>query len=136
MQQLPWQRVQEAFFAEPRIPNLGGGPVVDGRSLPRDQWTPDAPSYSADVPLMDVGGYVMLGSDDYFLRMLQAGKTQEEINNYVAWTIHSSQCIGIKVVNPGGISAFKFNQRKLDLDDLRRWKESRVPQKPYVYQPE
>lgn len=52
LQQLPWQRVQEAFFAEPRIPNLGGGPVVDGRSLPRDQWTPDAPSYSADVPLM------------------------------------------------------------------------------------
>lgn len=52
LQKLPWQRVQEAFFAEPRIQNLGGGPVVDGRSLPRDQWTPDAPSYSADVPLM------------------------------------------------------------------------------------
>ncbi len=52
LQKLPWQRVQEAFFAEPRIPNLGGGPVVDGRSLPRDQWSPDAPSYSADVPLM------------------------------------------------------------------------------------
>lgn len=27
-------------------------------------------------------------------------------------------------------------ERKLDLDDLRRWKESRVAQKPYVYQPE
>jgi len=27
-------------------------------------------------------------------------------------------------------------ERKLDLDDLRRWKDSRVPQKPYVYQPE
>lgn len=26
--------------------------------------------------------------------------------------------------------------RKLDLDDQRRWKEARVPQKPYVYQPE
>ena len=71
----------------------------------------------ADVPLMDVGGYVMLGSDDYFLRMLSSGKTQEEINNYVAWTIHSSQTIGVKVVNPGGISAFKFNQRSLDLDE-------------------
>jgi para-nitrobenzyl esterase len=52
VQALPWKRVQDAFFAEPRIPNLGGGPVVDGRSLPRDQWTPDAPSYSAGVPLM------------------------------------------------------------------------------------
>lgn len=71
----------------------------------------------ADVPLMDVGGYVMLGSDDYFLRLLSSGKSQEEINNYVAWTIHSSQTIGVKVVNPGGISAFKFNQRSLDLDE-------------------
>jgi para-nitrobenzyl esterase len=52
LQELPWARVQEAFFAEPRIANLGGGPVVDGTSLPRDQWSPDAPSYSADVPLM------------------------------------------------------------------------------------
>ena len=71
----------------------------------------------ADVPLMDVGGYVMLGSDDYFLRLLSSGKSQEEINQYVAWTIHSSQTIGVKVVNPGGISAFKFNQRSLDLDE-------------------
>ena len=37
-------------FAEPRIENLAGGPVVDGRTLPRDQWTPDAPPFSADVP--------------------------------------------------------------------------------------
>ncbi|QEL57376.1 DUF3460 family protein [Chromobacterium paludis] len=26
--------------------------------------------------------------------------------------------------------------REVSLDDQRRWKESRVPQKPYVYQPE
>lgn len=25
--------------------------------------------------------------------------------------------------------------RPQDLDDLRRWRESRVPQKPYVYEP-
>jgi formylmethanofuran dehydrogenase subunit A len=71
----------------------------------------------ADVPLLDVGGYVMLGSDDFFLRLLSSGAEQDVINDYVAWTLHSSQCIGVKVVNPGGISAFKFNQRKLDLDE-------------------
>jgi formylmethanofuran dehydrogenase subunit A len=71
----------------------------------------------ADVPMMDVGGYVMLGSDDFFLRLLASGTEQDLINDYVAWTLHSSQCIGIKVVNPGGISAFKFNQRQLDLDE-------------------
>ena len=75
----------------------------------------------ADVPLLDVGGYVMLGSDDFFLRLLSSGVDQEVINDYVAWTVHSSQCIGIKVVNPGGISAFKFNQRSLDLDEQHQY---------------
>ncbi|MCX7190219.1 MAG: formylmethanofuran dehydrogenase subunit A [Methylotenera sp.] len=70
-----------------------------------------------DIPMIDKGGYAMLGSDDYFLRMLAAKKDQKAINDYVAWIMHASQAIGIKVVNPGGISAFKFNQRKLDLDE-------------------
>lgn len=71
----------------------------------------------ADTPMIDKGGYAMLGNDDYFLRMLAAGKDQKAINDYVAWILHATHAIGIKVVNPGGISAFKFNQRKLDLDE-------------------
>lgn len=70
-----------------------------------------------DTPMIDKGGYAMLGSDDLFLRMLAAKKDQNAINDYVAWTIAASQGIGIKVVNAGGISAFKFNQRFLDLDE-------------------
>ncbi len=71
----------------------------------------------ADVPMLDKGGYVMLGSDDYFLRMMTAKKDQQAINDYVAWTLRAAQGVGIKVVNAGGISAFKFNQRQLDLDE-------------------
>jgi para-nitrobenzyl esterase len=52
LQQFSWKQLQDAFFGEPRIQGLAGGPVVDGRSLPRDQWYPDAPAVSADVPLM------------------------------------------------------------------------------------
>ena len=52
LQQMPWQRLQEAFLGGPNIQGLGNGPVVDGTSLPRDQWSPDAPALSADVPLM------------------------------------------------------------------------------------
>lgn len=70
-----------------------------------------------DTPIIDKGGYAMIGSDDYFLRMLTAKKDQNVINDYVAWIMHASQAIGIKVVNPGGINAFKFNQRALDLDE-------------------
>ncbi|MGY6273907.1 formylmethanofuran dehydrogenase subunit A [Methylomonas sp. MgM2] len=70
-----------------------------------------------DTPIVDKGGYVMLGSDDFLLRMLTAKKDQKAINDYVAWTLNAAKGIGIKVVNAGGISAFKFNQRKLDLDE-------------------
>ncbi|HHH44949.1 MAG TPA: formylmethanofuran dehydrogenase subunit A, partial [Gammaproteobacteria bacterium] len=71
----------------------------------------------ADTPILDTGGYAMLGNDDFLLRLLSGGCDQELINDYVAWTLHATQCIAIKVVNPGGINAFKFNQRKLDLDE-------------------
>ncbi|GAB6066838.1 formylmethanofuran dehydrogenase subunit A [Methylothermus subterraneus] len=71
----------------------------------------------ADIPILDKGGYVLLGNDDFFLRLLRDGAEQSQINDYVAWVLNATQCIGVKVVNPGGISAFKFNQRALDLDE-------------------
>jgi formylmethanofuran dehydrogenase subunit A len=70
-----------------------------------------------DTPMVDKGAFVMLGSDDFFLRQLAAKNEFERIKDYVAWTMHAAQAIAVKVVNPGGISAFKFNQRKLDLDE-------------------
>jgi formylmethanofuran dehydrogenase subunit A len=70
-----------------------------------------------DTPMIDKGCYAMLGNDDYFLRLLSTKADQKAINDYVAWTLHATQAIGIKVVNPGGISAFKFNQRRLNLDE-------------------
>jgi formylmethanofuran dehydrogenase subunit A len=70
-----------------------------------------------DIPILDKGGYVMLGSDDFLLRLMAEKKDQKAINDYVAWTMVAAQAIGVKVVNPGGINAFKFNQRKLDLDE-------------------
>ncbi|RKZ97305.1 MAG: formylmethanofuran dehydrogenase subunit A [Gammaproteobacteria bacterium] len=74
-----------------------------------------------DTPIIDKGGYVMLGSDDFLLRMMASNGDQEAINNYVAWTMTHSHAIGVKVVNPGGINAFKFNQRKLDLDEKNKF---------------
>ncbi len=71
----------------------------------------------ADTPIVDKGAYAMLGNDDFFLRMLAAKKDQAAITDYVSWIINATQALAIKVVNPGGISAFKFNQRQLDLDE-------------------
>lgn len=71
----------------------------------------------ADTPILDTGGYAMLGNDDFLLRLLAENADQALINDYVGWTLHATQCLGIKVVNPGGINAFKFNARKLDVDE-------------------
>ena len=79
-----------------------------------------------DVPVLDHGAYVMLGNDELFLQLLAEGgpdaKNFSQLRDYTAWTIQASKAMGVKVVNPGGISAFKFNQRKLDVDEGHtRW---------------
>ena len=74
----------------------------------------------ADTPIVDKGAYAMLGSDDFLLRMLAKKNDQAAISDYVGWIINATQALGIKVVNPGGINAFKFNQRKLELDELNK----------------
>jgi formylmethanofuran dehydrogenase subunit A len=71
----------------------------------------------ADTSIIDKGALVMLGSDDFFLRQLAGKSDFSAIKDYIAWTMHAAQAIAVKVVNPGGISAFKFNQRKLDLNE-------------------
>lgn len=70
-----------------------------------------------DTPMVDKGAFAMLGSDDFLLRQMAAREDFEAIKDYIAWTMHAAQAIAVKVVNPGGISAFKFNQRMLDLDE-------------------
>lgn len=74
----------------------------------------------ADTPMIDTGAYTMLGNDDFFLSLLARRAPQSLINDYVAWTLQATQAIAVKVVNPGGINAFKFNQRELDLDDRNK----------------
>lgn len=71
----------------------------------------------ADLKLVDRGAYVMLGNDELLLHLIAKGARQETINDYVAWMINRTQAIGVKTVNPGGISAFKFNTRHLGIDE-------------------
>ena len=71
----------------------------------------------ADVPIIDKGAYALLGNDDFFLRLLAEGAGPDAIADYTAWTLQATQALAIKIVNPGGIAAFKYNGRKLDLDE-------------------
>lgn len=77
----------------------------------------------ADIPILDKGAYALLGSDDLLLTMMHGKEGHSAIRDYVAWTLETTQALAIKVVNPGGIAAFKWGQRKLDLDERNPWYE-------------
>ena len=70
----------------------------------------------ADIPLIDTGGYLVLGNDDLFLELLASGAGEATIADYVGWMLTATRSLAVKSVNPGGINAFKYNQRKLDVD--------------------
>jgi para-nitrobenzyl esterase len=52
LQSLSPQQIQDALYSEPAIPGLASGPVIDGTVIPRHQWDPAAPEFSANVPLL------------------------------------------------------------------------------------
>ncbi len=52
LRELTPQQIQQALYSEPAIPGFASGPVIDGTIIPRHQWDPTAPQYSANVPLM------------------------------------------------------------------------------------
>ncbi|WP_436717587.1 formylmethanofuran dehydrogenase subunit A [Roseiconus lacunae] len=76
-----------------------------------------AHSEMADIPGLATGGFCLLGNDEVLLRLIATGTDQAQINNYVAWMVRATQSIAIKVVNAGGISAFKFGERNLNVDE-------------------
>jgi formylmethanofuran dehydrogenase subunit A len=70
-----------------------------------------------DTPCVDGGIFVLMGNDEYLLRQVAAGE-RERARDYAAWLVGSTGGYAIKVVNPGGVEAWKSGQRNLNgLDD-------------------
>lgn len=99
-----------------RYARMGYTTVVEPAILPINAL--DAHLQMADIPIIDTAGLAILGNDDYLLRLMRSGASQAQINDYVAWTVHSTRCLGLKVINAGGANAFKSNARSFDLDDV------------------
>ncbi len=76
----------------------------------------------ADTPGLDCGAYVVLGNEDWLLQALAEGAEDPVIDAIVGWSVAASRALAVKVVNAGGISAFKFGQRELAVDEPHaRW---------------
>jgi formylmethanofuran dehydrogenase subunit A len=70
-----------------------------------------------DTPCLDGGIFVLMGNDEYLLRQIAAGNRQR-VRDYVGWLLGAAGGYAIKIVNPGGIEAWKSGQRNLNgIDD-------------------
>ncbi len=65
-----------------------------------------------DTPIVDGGFYILLGNDEYLLRQVDAGE-RDRARDYAAWMIEAAGGYAIKIVNPGGVQAWKSGQRNL-----------------------
>jgi formylmethanofuran dehydrogenase subunit A len=71
-----------------------------------------------DTPCVDGGVFVLMGNDEYLLRQIAAGE-QVRARDYAAWLLGSTGGYAIKIVNPGGVEAWKSGQRNLNgIDDV------------------
>ncbi len=75
----------------------------------------------ADVPIIDKAILVILGNDDFVLELMRSGEGPAAIRDHVAWTLQSTRALGVKVINAGGVAAFKDNVRSFSFDDVVPW---------------
>lgn len=99
-----------------RYARMGYTTVVEPAMLPVNAL--DVHLQMADIPILDTAALAILGNDDLLLRLMRAKASQSQINDYVAWTLHATRALGLKVINAGGANAFKSNVRQFDLDDI------------------
>ncbi|MDZ7754235.1 MAG: formylmethanofuran dehydrogenase subunit A [Gammaproteobacteria bacterium] len=105
-----------AFDTGYRYAEMGFTTVVEPAVLPLN--AVQAHAELAAIPIIDTAGLAILGNDDFLLRLLRDGAEQQTVNDYVAWTLRATRCLGLKVINAGGATAFKHNARSFGLDDV------------------
>ncbi|MGL6095118.1 MAG: formylmethanofuran dehydrogenase subunit A, partial [Fimbriiglobus sp.] len=59
-----------------------------------------------DTPVIDKGFLVLVGNNHFVLDRVAAGDA-EAVRAFCGWLLHSTRGYGLKVVNPGGVEAWK-----------------------------
>lgn len=94
---------------------MGFTTVVEPATSPHDAL--QAHLELSDIPIIDKATLCVLGNDDYLLSLLHHNESEAAISDYVAWSVQAARAIGVKVINAGGVAAFKQNVREFSLDD-------------------
>ncbi len=69
-----------------------------------------------DTPIIDKAFFLLLGNDDFLLRLL-ARREQELVRHYMACMLGAARAYAVKVVNPGGVAAWKAGAAVSGLDE-------------------
>ena len=70
-----------------------------------------------DTPVIDKGFFVLVGNNHYALRQIAAGE-KEKLKAFCGWLLNATRGYALKVVNPGGVEAWKQGHDGLiGLDD-------------------
>ena len=70
-----------------------------------------------DTPCVDGGIFVLMGNDEYLLRQIETNE-RDRARDYAAWLLGATGGYAVKIVNPGGVEAWKSGQRNVTgLDD-------------------
>ena len=71
------------------------------------------------IPMIDKAGLAILGNDSFsFGKVCIKKKGQNFLNDYIAYTVNSTKCLGLKVINAGGTNFFKNGGETFNLDDV------------------
>ncbi|HVT29612.1 MAG TPA: formylmethanofuran dehydrogenase subunit A, partial [Lacipirellulaceae bacterium] len=62
-----------------------------------------------DTPCIDKGFYVLMGNNHYVMRSIQQNEPQK-LKAFVAWLLGATKGYAPKLVNPGGVEAWKSRQ--------------------------
>lgn len=69
-----------------------------------------------DTPIIDKGFYLLLGNDEFLLRQFAAGE-DERAREAIARALAAARAYAVKVVNPGGVVAWKRGGPISGVDD-------------------
>ncbi|RCS24436.1 formylmethanofuran dehydrogenase subunit A [Phyllobacterium salinisoli] len=72
----------------------------------------------SDIPIIDKATLTILGNDDFLLSLIRDKSSTDMVDDYVAWTLASTNSLGVKVINAGAAAAFKENVRSFSFDDV------------------
>ena len=96
--------VPTSFSTGAKYAGLGYGTAVDAAIAPLG--ARHAHLELADTPIIDKAFLILLGNNHFVMDRIKGGEP-DRVRSFVAWMVQATGALGIKVVNPGGVEAWK-----------------------------